>query len=191
MTNPIPGDQDLHAQLLGDVNFRHDLLEVGGMRNENGSDSNNSTLCGSSHSSTMENKNRLSRVSEKSEHNENETDGDQKRDNKQVPPCMEEEREINCNHSSKEASMDPSSVASQQGHPPDHEERDFRLLSQYQKVEVRELPPVMGTPATVQSYNLLQSEEVEQSSLTPSSSQEMVSLKEKLSIKFYYIRILP
>ena len=184
MTNPIPNDQDLQAQLLGDVNFRRDLLEVGGMRNENGSDSNNSTLCGSSHSSTMENKNRLSRVSEKSEHNENETDSDQKahqRDNKQVPPCMEEGREVNCNHSSKEMGMDPSSVTVQRGRPPpDHEERDFRLPSQYRKVDVREPPPVMVPPTTVQSYNRLQSsEEVEQSSLTPSSSQEMVSLKKK------------
>ena len=173
MTNPALGNQELRSQLLvDDVGFRHDLLEVGGMRNENGSDSNNSTLCGSSHSSTLDNNNRLSRVSEKSEHNENENDNEQK--DSQEDNGDSKVKGGDQIHRTQE--VDPD-LSSKQGHPP-MASCDEGYLTRPGHYEIRhETLLAMDTPTSHQNdtENASRQSGYKNSPLTPSSSQEMVS----------------
>ena len=184
MTNPMYANHDLHAQ-LEDVNLRQESLEVGGMRNENGSDSNTSTLCGSSHSSTMDNKNRLSRVSEKSEHNEN--DGEQqktnKEDNEQGSSSSGEETDHN--QLQQEVNLDQLSIAKQRSYPPGRDARYLTLPNHYKKITIQQPPSAaeMATPTTEGAHDQGQPGEPARVyysghglPLSPSSSSETVSL---------------
>ena len=183
ITNPSYSHHDLGNQ-LEDVGFRQESLDVGGMRNENGSDSNTSTLCGSSHSSTLDNKNRLSRVSEKSEHNENDSEQRVNVNQDDHSALCGEEGVNNVNHNSiaqeEEMSEDPSSVAKQQSYPPGHDERYLTLPNHYRKVMIQQSPSSGLTTPTTDTRPLVEQfgpRPPQASPLSPSSSieQDMVS----------------
>ena len=179
ITNPSYSNHDLRSQ-FEDVGFRQELLDVNGMRNENGSDSNTSTLCGSSHSSTLDNKNRLSRVSEKSEHNENENEHINQDDQSSL---CDEEGVTNVNHNftaqEQETGEAPSSVAKQQSYPPGHDERYLTMPNHYRKMLIHQCPlSILATPTAdpcPQAEHL--ASYPQPSPLSPSSSieQDMVS----------------
>ena len=144
ITNPLYSNHELRNQ-LEDVGLRQELLDSDGMRNENGSDSNTSTLCGSSHSSTLDNKNRLSRVSEKSEHNEN--DGEQRVNTyqKEQSSVCGKEKLDNVDQNSittqeKETSEDPPTVAEQQSTPAGSNECNPTLPNHYRNVQIQQSP---------------------------------------------------
>ncbi len=177
ITNPSYSNHELRNQ-LEDVGFRQESLDGIGMRNENGSDSNTSTLCGSSHSSTLDNKNRLSRVSEKSEHNEN----DEQRvntDQEDQSSFCGEERVNNVNHNPStvaqegEMSEDPSIVAKQRSYPPDCNER---LPNHYRKVMTQQSPSsALATPTFPPAERLVYHHQPSPLSPTSSIEQDLVS----------------
>ena len=182
ITNPSYSNHELRNQ-LEDVGFRQESLDGSGMRNENGSDSNTSTLCGSSHSSTLDNKNRLSRVSEKSEHNENDNEQRVNTDQDDQSSLCGEEGVNNVNHNpsiaqEEEMSEDPLSVAKQRSYPPGHDERYLTLPNHYRRVMIQQSPSSALAISTADTCP--QAEQLvyhQPSPLSPSSSieQDMVS----------------
>ena len=182
ITNPSYSNHELQNQ-LEDVGFRQESLDGSGMRNENGSDSNTSTLCGSSHSSTLDNKNRLSRVSEKSEHNENDNEQRINTDQDDQSSLCGEEGVNDVNHNpstarEEEMSEDPLLVAKQRSYPPGHDERYLTLPNHYRKVMIQQSPS--SALATSTADGCPQAEQLvyhQPSALSPSSSieQDMVS----------------
>ena len=177
ITNPSYSSHELRNQ-LEDADFRQELLDGTGMRNENGSDSNTSTLCGSSHSSTLDNKNRLSRVSEKSEHNENDEQKLDANQDDQSSLC-DEERVNHVNHNPStaqdgEMSDDPSLVAKQQS----HDEHYLTLPNHYRKVLIQQSPLLSMATPTADTFPQPERLAYHQPSpLSPTSSieQDMVS----------------
>lgn len=185
ITNPSFSNHELWNQ-LEDVGFRQDSLDGSGMRNENGSDSNTSTLCGSSHSSTLDNKNRLSRVSEKSEHNENDSEQKMNTDQDEQSSLCGEEGVNDLSHDpsttqeGEEMSEDPLLVAKQRSYPLGHDERCLTLPNHYRNVPIRQ-QSLSSTLPTSTADSRPQAEELvyhhQPSPLSPSSSieQDMVS----------------
>ena len=145
MTYPVFGNHELHE----DGSYRLESLEVGGMRNENGSDSNTSTLCGSSHSSTLDNKNRLSRVSEKSEHNENDVEQKNDREGGNNQGLSSDEEELDHHEQTAiDVDLNPSVVPNQRGYPPDRDKRSLTLPNHYRKVTIQQPSAIVNTPTT-------------------------------------------
>ena len=185
ITNPSFSNHELRNQ-LEDIGFRQDPLDGSGMRNENGSDSNTSTLCGSSHSSTLDNKNRLSRVSEKSEHNENDSEQKMNTDQDEQSSLCGEEGVNDLSHDpsttqeGEEMSEDPLLVAKQRSYPLGHDEHCLTLPNHYRNVPIRQ-QSLSSTPPTSTADSRPQAKELvyhhQPSPLSPSSSieQDMVS----------------
>ena len=189
VTTPTSGR---HAQ-PEDFHFQHDVC---GVRSENGSDSNTSTLCGSSHSSTLDNKNRLSRVSEKSEQNEN--DGEQQQakveDNEQGLPLDggDDEGEV-----VGEVDGDPSVAGGEGNHPVSYEdERHLTMPGHYSDRKMATTNQMRGrtdlNTDVQQDYDLVQWGErskksasyVQDVPLSPSSSVDMVSGWEWMGVEW-------
>lgn len=164
---------DLQTQ-LEDLNVRLESVDHSGVHNGNGSDSNTSTLRGSSHSGTLDTKNRLSRLSEQSEHNENDSEHVMNHDDSHS--CSEEDGHHE--HYMAQRMNPVSSVARQRGYPPGHDERYLTLPNHYRKVTIQQ-PPSTCTPASPTLDTQTEDQRLSGSQVTPlspNSSTEMVSV---------------